>query len=1005
MFQSFKKILLAGGLAMLLVMGGAVAAFGQTFTGTGRGDTDPFTVSSSGPVQFTASHSGTGFFWVDIYEANTQRYVAFVINERGNLSNHQTQRNLEVGTYFLRIVADGAWNITVGTGAANTLNLRIPSTTLPADGTSSTEVSVSGADANQPVVFRTTLGSFEAGTAITEKTQTADSAGRASVTLYAPTVSGTASVTATSGDRRGEASVRFASVAPDNTLFIRMTSNRNRLAANETATITAQLNSSPAEAVPTGTHILFTTDRGRFSNGQKVITLTTTSISGVATVQLRADDEQGYATIMAFSGTARQSLAIWMGPARPHIRLDAQPYAIHAESQSASLITAELYDANGNLHSGRGVNLALTVTGDTGLFHNNANAITVYSTTGKVAVSLFMASPGMADIIAEAHIDGQLITQRISIRSYTPLQTAAILLEVYPPSRWIAADGQSSARITARVFDRAGRLVPDGTAITFTTTLGAFSNGNQRITVDTLQGRVEVALISGLTSGVASVMAESNGVTQQTSVTIGAGGNLLSDMLLESESSEIDANGYDATVITATLIGRTDLPLSPETQVRFETTLGFFANGQKSLITSIHQIDTTTNRAVVTVRLFAGLNPGRAEVRCSSGNIQRVVYVKFNTMRPLPRPGPVSVIQLKAEPPTVPADGVSSTVITATLLAGTDSRFTPVAIGTEAIFTTTLGRFPNGQKSITRRTRGTGEYEQHENGEWFEITPGQIDLTLTADTHSGRAQVTCSVRIAGTSEVVTSTIYVEFHQLEPNMYEIDLVAYPVRIDPDGLTSGAVVAFITEVDSNKAAPAGTVVEFRTNKGRFANGMQEMAVYLSDSTGIVVASLLSDVVSGVARIECYIPRSNDRGAVEVLMQYAQEEPQIVFEQEPNNRASEANPLLPRTIYQGGLNNPYDEDWFAFTLNNSGQIDLYFLGLDAHHHAPVQPGAYAIDVRNEANQVMANYMFFNPLEIHQWPLFLNAGKYYVTVYHPRIGGTLVLYTTSPYYLYVEY
>lgn len=65
------------------------------------------------------------------------------------------------------------------------------------------------------------------------------------------------------------------------------------------------------------------------------------------------------------------------------------------------------------------------------------------------------------------------------------------------------ADGRTPVDITAVVRDTSGRLVPDGTRVTFTTTLGAFRDVN----VSTLGGAAHATLIAGNIAGVATITA------------------------------------------------------------------------------------------------------------------------------------------------------------------------------------------------------------------------------------------------------------------------------------------------------------------------------------------------------------------------------------------------------------------------------------------------------------------------------------------------------------------
>jgi hypothetical protein len=67
--------------------------------------------------------------------------------------------------------------------------------------------------------------------------------------------------------------------------------------------------------------------------------------------------------------------------------------------------------------------------------------------------------------------------------------------------------------LSLRVRDASGQVVPIGTAVTLTTTLGQFANGQQSYTVVTTDesGIISTPLFAGTEAGVATVYAEYDG--------------------------------------------------------------------------------------------------------------------------------------------------------------------------------------------------------------------------------------------------------------------------------------------------------------------------------------------------------------------------------------------------------------------------------------------------------------------------------------------------------------
>ncbi len=371
--------------------------------------------------------------------------------------------------------------------------------------------------------------------------------------------------------------------------------------------------------------------------------------------------------------------------------------------------------------------------------------------------------------------------------------------------------------------------------------------------------------------------------------------------------------------------------------------------------------------------------------------------------------GQTSFIEIEAVPIEIPADGVSVSRITATLK---NSFGEPVRPYTQATFTTTHGLFANGQQTITETTKAPWD---ETTGRWdLERYEGKIIISLTSVLEPGIAVVTCSVRVSQQTTVTNSVKVIIGDVSVRDYHRANLFAYPSRIPPDGASSGNILAIVTEVpegeepDIGQAAPAGTILEFRTNLGFFANGEKEITTYLPDSSGLAIVQLYSGIIPGIARVECRVAGNISRSFIDVIMQYPSADVIVHYEIEPNNRPEDANTVDMRTIYKGSLHNPYDEDFFAFTLDSSQKVDIYFLATNTNC-APLACGSFNIDVRNGDNQTLAHYMHFvtvDPLAIQQWDVYLNPGTYYVSIYYPRIFTPLLSqYTSSPYFLFLDY
>ena len=197
------------------------------------------------------------------------------------------------------------------------------------------------------------------------------------------------------------------------------------------------------------------------------------------------------------------------------ITLSADPASISPDGYSSSRITATVYDSSGNPAPN---GTTVTFTTNLGSFSGSTSiSVSTSDDTGVVTVSLIAgATSGTATITAEANSISQSITVSISGGG-----TASITLTADPTS--IPPDGFSSSTITATIYDSSGSPVPAGTYITFTTNLGSFPGGTSDSgwTLDDT-GVVTVSLIAGTRSGIATVTAKSNNVTQAVTVTFTA---------------------------------------------------------------------------------------------------------------------------------------------------------------------------------------------------------------------------------------------------------------------------------------------------------------------------------------------------------------------------------------------------------------------------------------------------------------------------------------------------
>lgn len=203
--------------------------------------------------------------------------------------------------------------------------------------------------------------------------------------------------------------------------------------------------------------------------------------------------------------------------------------------------------------------------------------------------------------------------------------------------------------------------------------------------------------------------------------------------------------------------------------------------------------------------------------------------------------GDVSVstasITLAADPTSIPADGTSSTSITATL---TDSSGTPAVQGSSVTFSTTLGTFPDGNTTYTVTTPDDS---------------GTVTVSLIAGTTAGNADVTT------TSNSVTQKVTVEFTESggagtpeAPSSIEVYSVQMEsVSVKGSGEPETSKITFVVRDINGLEVADGHEVNFSIAGGGVGGG--ESLSDSSDTTsgGYVDTTLQSGTNAGTVKIK--------------------------------------------------------------------------------------------------------------------------------------------------------
>ena len=602
---------------------------------------------------------------------------------------------------------------------------------------------------DETVSFSTTNGG------LSSSTGTTNSEGLATVQLTAPIIPGTAVVSAQYG-KGSPVSVAVAFVSAPVVGSIVLSANPETIPADgvSSSVITVTIRDSASAPVPKGTSVTLTTTLGSFPNSGSSYTAITPDETGVVSVPLKAGFTGGSAVVTASSHSVTQSIVVpFTTSIVASINLLASPETIPADGFSSSIITATIKDgASGPAPTGTSISFTTTL----GTFPNSGSSYTVITpdASGVVSVPLKAGFIGGSAIVTAS---SENVSQSVVVL-FTSSVVTSVNLSATPYT--IKADGTSTSEIRATVRDSNGYPVSDGEQVSFVITSGLGTLGGS--STGTVGGIASVTYTAPKTTGTAIIQAMStNGVSDTVTITLSS--PTLGTIDLKAEPAEIPADGSSSSTITAEVKDSTGNPVVEGTNVTFSTNLGTFRNGAAAYTTA-----TANDTGIVTVALKAGVTPGTAMVKAESEGVSQLVEVAFTSSI-------VSSIVLTSVPASIPADGATSTLITATLK---DGKGDPAKAGTEVKFTTGLGTFSTGGKTYSTVTPDNA---------------GVVSVSLIAGVVPGTTSLTAA------SNGVMQAMSVVLTKTEPSLSQMTLQAAPRYIAADGISTSVVTANLKNIE--------------------------------------------------------------------------------------------------------------------------------------------------------------------------------------------------------------
>ncbi len=537
-------------------------------------------------------------------------------------------------------------------------------------------------------------------------------------------------------------------------------------------------------------------------------TITSSSItdtSGVATAVLRSGLTPGNAVIMARSGGAAGYGQINFRPTEiANIILYSDSTTLTADGVSATTVRAFVYSPGGYLVSDETL---VDFVVPSGLAFAEPNEAYTDSGIATTVIRADTIAASSVEILAIAGDD----TGRVTIR-LNPGPANRII--AYAQDSVLYADGASVTTVACTVYDRFSNPVFPGTPVSFQTTLGTVIPTGYTNT----SGYAFSRLTAGTSAGDALVSVRCGEAIQFVDVRFDS---LIADEIVMTVNPAILRGDGTSTALVRAWVYSSGLYVSDGTRVTFsQDTTGGRITG------IISPRIAFTEGGIVEAELTAPIGVGDGRIIASVGaTVADTFGVTYQAGEP------AIIVFDTLYPSTISADGSGYPIVVHVY----DEYGNPVNIGTAVTFETSRGDI---------------------------ISPVAVDST------SGSARTLISSMEAGPAFVtvrsgsaVASKPY-QFTTLDADM--VSLVANPIRITADGVSSSNLLATVFNIDSlgrTRPVSDNTPVTFQT----FGRGI------ISPTTAYTVggqatSTLLSSVVAGYDTIVASVGTLTDTAVVQ-------------------------------------------------------------------------------------------------------------------------------------------
>ncbi|MGC5169034.1 invasin domain 3-containing protein [Microbacterium sp. DT81.1] len=784
------------------------------------------TISAS-PTSITANGSSASQITVTLFDIagnplTTGGDTVTVASTRGTVGTVTDNSNGSYTAVLTSATTTGPANVSfrvngaTGTDTANVIFVAGPADagtstidatpgSIPADGASTSAVTVTLVDANgnpvptggDDVEITTTSGTIGATTDNNDGTYTA--------TLTSPTSVGSATVGFTLNTATGTdtTTVDFAPGAADAAASIIDASPAAIIADGATtSTVTVTVLDANDNPIPAGGDtVVITTTNGTIGattdNGDGTYAATLTAPTTVGTATL------GF-TLNTVTGTDTTTVAFTAGAADAETSaITASPGSITADGTSESTITVALSDANGNpITTGGDAVTVTTTSGTAGAVADNGDGtytavLTAPTTVGSATVGFTVNTAPGTDTATVAFVAGAA-------------DAAASTIAASPTA--VTADGTSTSTVTVTLFDTNGNPIDSGgDDVQVNTTAGAIGS-----VTDEGDGTYTAILTAPTTAAAATVGFVLNTVpgTDTTLVDFVAGAADADQSTIAAAPNRIVADGISTSTVTVILFDANGNPLpaggDTVAVATDEGTVGAVTDNADGTYTAVLTSPLTVGAATLTFTVNDAPGADTADVQ-------------FVASAP-----DAATSTISTSPTELVADGSASSTVTVTLL---DANGNPTGTGGDTVLiTTTAGSI----------------------GATTDNNDGTYTATLTAPTAAGSATVGFVLNaVAG-----TDTATVDFVAGAADAATSTIAAAPASVPADGTSTSTVTVTLFDANDNPLATGGDDVQISTTAGT-------IGAITDNGDGTYTSALTSPTTAGTATVG-FTVNSVDAGA---------------------------------------------------------------------------------------------------------------------------------------------